>query len=206
MPKAQSWVLTSCLRCPHHHTPSKGQGGQGSVRQLHCCRLQKGETQVDVSPQTRSLIDVPVPASPPQAPDDIYTGCCMEPVSGPGQCSLHRPWVLPGWGQEDADSWEPSGLVTRSLEFFTPPPPCEHTQPCPCVQRYSHLCRDVEPNACARCIVCVHMYHQRAPQGIAAIVQNPALALPPQPQFGGLEEQDWPEGYSTHPPHLGSAS
>lgn len=55
----------------------------------------------------------------------------------------NRPWVLPGWGQEDADSWEPSGLVTRSLEFFTPPPPCEHTQPCPCVQRGIHTCAEM---------------------------------------------------------------
>lgn len=63
-------------------------------------------------------------------PDAVWSQLQAE-----ANAASNRPWVLPGWGQEDADRWEPSGLVTRSLEFFTPPLPCEHTQPRPCVGR-----------------------------------------------------------------------
>lgn len=84
----------------------------------------------------------------------------MEPVPGPGQCSLHSSLGTAGVGQEDADCWEPGGLVTGSLVFSTSPltPMCTLTQTCPCVQRYSYLCGDVGPNACARCITtCVYV-------------------------------------------------
>ena len=117
----------------------------------------------------------------------------------PGRCRVGAARV----GQEDADSWEPGGLVTGSLGFSTPHPHpmCMHTQMCPCVQRYSRLCGDVDPNACARCIAtCVHVSTTRGclkvpPQECKTqpLASRPRLSL-----CGWLGVQNWPEGYPTY--------
>ena len=74
----------------------------------------------------------------------------MEPVPGPGQCSL--PSSLGAArvgtarvGQEGADSWEPGGLVTGSLVFSTcpPPPPCARTHRHACVCRGIQTCAEM---------------------------------------------------------------
>lgn len=53
---------------------------------------------------------------------------------------------------------------SRALHILTPAPTRVRAQACLHVQRYSHLCGDVDPNACARGTTgCVPMYQQRTP-------------------------------------------
>ena len=98
----------------------------------------------------------------------------------------------------------------KSWVLHTPPPPmCTHTQTCPCVQRYSRLCRDVDPNVWARCIAtCVHVcttcVHVCTTRGCLKVPPQecktqPLASRPRLSLCGWLVGQDWPEWYPTHP-------
>lgn len=134
----------------------------------------------------------------------------MEPVPGPGQHSPRSSLSAARVGLEDADSWEPSRLVTGSVSVLTSPPPppmCTHThtQTCLCMQRCSHLCR------CRfKCLYQMHHLCMCVPPKDALKYHSNSAKPSPYPpalaQLVGLVEQDWPEGYPIHPLCLGSAS
>lgn len=181
-----------------------GEGSQVTVTvQSFTERRDAGWCELHGSPRTLSLIDVPVPASPPRSPDDICTGCCMKPFPGPGQCSLHSSLGAAGVGavragREDADSWEPGGLVTGSLESSTSsrPPPHLRTHRPVCTCRGIHTCAemwlqmlvpDASPAVCTSISgACLRETRQQCKA-------QPFPSCPPL-QLVGLAEQDWPGG------------
>lgn len=132
----------------------------------------------------------------------------MEPVPGPGQCSLCSSLGTARVGQEDADSGSKVDWLPEVLPSPHPTPMCTHTQTGPVCAEVFTLVR----RCGSKCLCQMHRHpcacvsHQRRPYGTASIVQNSVLSLPPLPQPVWLVGQDWPEGYPAHPPCLGSAS
>jgi len=110
-----------------------------------------------------------------------YTGVC-------------RPW---GCKHQHADSWEPGGLVTGSLESSTSsrPPPRSRTRSLSAcaevftlVRRWGSKCLcQMHHRLCAR----VSAKKALKNRGSSA---KPALSLLPPLQRVGLAEQDWPGG------------
>lgn len=139
----------------------------------------------------------------------------MKPFPGPGQCSLHSSLGAAGVGavragREDADSWEPGGLVTGSLESSTSsrPPPHLRTHRPVCTCRGIHTCAEMwlqmlVPDASPA--VCTSISGARLRETRQQCKAQPFPSCPPL-QLVGLAEQDWPGGCSPHPLLLGSTS
>lgn len=116
------------------------------------------------------------------------------------------PWVLPGWAgrMQTAGSQVDWSQEVLSPPHPTPNPTCAHTQACLHVQRYSHLCRDVDPNACARCITsCVYACATRE----CLMVPRQQCQTQPFPSCPCSSSWGWRsrtgQGVSHSPPSLG---
>lgn len=96
----------------------------------------------------------------------------------------NHPWVLPGSGQEDADSWELRGLVTK---FSTPPPhpTYAHTATSTCAEVFT-LVQRCGSKCCAPCIG--HLCTHAPPEGAFKYHSNSAKPNPhplaPAPAWG----------------------